>query len=1071
MPSKALGKVIGLAALSLSVLLSSCGREPEGTTESAAEPIAPPVPAESLDVPPSSAMPILSAMESLESAADAKCDSTANRFEDFVFGTPLDEGAREEKVRLQKELVAGIWSRASAAALEADAQTVSQAMLQPWIDEVVRSGAAGEGMIRVVPRGADPIEISEVRLRQYSSIAYSLRALLGVQQDFMLDGGAFLATLESEGIDALCRALDLLTLAALKTADERARLDSAAAIDAGRIREAWAAVVPELPESAAATTVAGIEEASGVPGLSVLQELIREKLRAYHNYNELGKINSEHMLLANAERFYARYPISRIEKENQEILTAYTGVLDRFVERLLAEAQRSAEANGHRIIRVDDARSAVKSVIPAEIDVFEDVLVFPALEQPDRITLESYDCDAFRDLGLHWHYLGRAYGEVSPERMAIDPFAAEIITEGISQYGILSFRVAGQVAKDNHKSPGLLPQDLKDGENRILELVRRHEKAAPRVESSTRIVSTSSDVRRGEGRFFDDVTAGTGVDFVHRTSRWLSEWRRSRLTGAPTFSGGGVAAEDVDGDGDPDLLFVGGIGNALYINDGAGRFRDVTETAGIRYLRPDGSAGEARQPIIADLDNDGRQDLLITYANDRHRLYRGLGDGRFGDVTERAALGGEGSIGGPATVFDFDGDGLLDVYITYFGDYVSGALPTHERNNQNALPNRLFRNLGEMRFEDVTEGSGAADTGWSQGVSHTDFDRDGLQDIIVANDFGRNAYLRNLGGGRFENVAVELGLTKSYHSMNVGIADLNLDDFPDIYISNIAMMTKDTKYVLPDLGKPLNFDREAMGSMLVKESNMLYMSEVEQGRLKGYNPSDEVERGPTSTGWAWDAEFFDFDHDGDDDLYVVNGWNDYNFGTRFHEGEANGETAYYLLNRDREYNVFFVNQNGKLENLSEQSGADFAGNSRSTAYLDFDADGDLDIAVNNFQSPATMLNNNTDGRGGNWLKVRLEGDPRRGTNRDAIGARMVVTNGAGLTVHREVQGGSGYMSMNPKQRHFGVGASNAVRLEIVWPNGERQTVENLAVNRSYLIRQGTTEAAMLSVPATTGGQY
>ena len=214
--------------------------------------------------------------------------------------------------------------------------------------------------------------------------------------------------------------------------------------------------------------------------------------------------------------------------------------------------------------------------------------------------------------------------------------------------------------------------------------------------------------------------------------------------------------------------------------------------------------------------------------------------------------------------------------------------------------------------------------------------------------------------------------------MNVGIADLNLDSFPDIYISNIAMMAKDTKYVLPDSGKPLNFDRESMGSLLIKESNMLYMSKVEQGHLKGYTQSRQIERGRTSTGWAWDAEFLDFDNDGDDDLYVVNGRNDYNIDTSFSTGTTDGETTFYAMQNDRESNVFYVNQDGKLKNLSLRSGADFAGNSRSTAYLDFDGDGDLDIAVNNFQSPATMLGKHAAGASANAPSARSAAGQARG---------------------------------------------------------------------------------------------
>jgi hypothetical protein len=147
-----------------------------------------------------------------------------------------------------------------------------------------------------------------------------------------------------------------------------------------------------------------------------------------------------------------------------------------------------------------------------------------------------------------------------------------------------------------------------------------------------------------------------------------------------------------------------------------------------------------------------------------------------------------------------------------------------------------------------------------------------------------------------------------------------------------------------------------------------------------------------------------------------------------------------------------------LKNLSSLSGADFRGNSRSTAYLDYDEDGDLDIAVNNFHAPATMLRNNAESRSNNWVKIRLIGDPALGSNRDAIGARIVATDTTGLHVLREVQSSSGYMSTNPKQQHIGLGRTSAVDLEITWPNGEKEVIRNVAANRSYTIQQGGDRA-------------
>jgi hypothetical protein len=1005
--------------------------------------------ARATDVPPPQSSPdaILSAIERLESERDAKCHSTASRFEDFLFGTPLSREARLAHEESKQRAALALWSAASRSASEAGKATVGP-------ERIDREAAAI----------AIPTQQAGRRLEQYASIAYSLRAVLVVDQQQLLAGGDPLLALSPDAVDALARALDLLSLAALELADREARIRSEAELSERGLLAAWARVLPAAAEpagSAAPATASSSADRARVraQSLELLRRIAAGKLAAYQRYNEVDGEEAHKLLVFNINRFYARRPLSRYRADRQTFVVAFRGRLKDFAGELLEVADARAAAAGHRLIRADDAQHATSQLVPQRIDEFEDVYVFPNLPASERLTLEAFDCDSLRDFGLHWRALLDA-ARAAPERQRPpDPIAAEILAETISQYGVLVLRLAGEIAEQSVASARLHPDHLAAAAEVATDRARRHRNAMPDERPAGVIVSAPDrSGSPGDGRFFRDVTESTGIDFGHRSSRWLGEFRHRQLKTPPTFSGGGIAAGDVDGDGDADLLFVGGGGNALYLNDGRGRFEDATARAGLAAVRSDGTHGEARNPLLADFDNDGRPDVLVTYANDDHRLYRNLGGARFEDVTDRAGIGGRGLVGGPATVFDFDGDGLLDVYVAYFGDYLRGVMPALERDNRNALPNRLFRNTGKFVFEDVTRGSGADDTGWAQAVSHTDFDRDGRQDIIVANDYGRNAFLRNLGGGRFENVAEALGMTKAFHSMNVGIADLNDDDHPDVYISNITTLVKDDKYTFPDGNTPLHFDLRAMAGMLVKESNVLYLSHLGEAGLDGYAPSSDVERGATSTGWAWDAEFLDFDHDGDDDLYVVNGTNDFNtFSTVYRRFDDGGKATEHLLDHKRESNVFFRNEGGRLVNVSQGSGADLVENSRAAAYFDLEGDGDLDIAVNNFHRKATILRNEAAGHGG-WLKLRLVGDPERGTSRDAIGARIVVTTADGVRRHREVQGGSGYLSFEPTEQHFGVGGFATADARITWPNGDVQHLVGLAANRSYEVQQGRPNA-------------
>jgi hypothetical protein len=253
----------------------------------------------------------------------------------------------------------------------------------------------------------------------------------------------------------------------------------------------------------------------------------------------------------------------------------------------------------------------------------------------------------------------------------------------------------------------------------------------------------------------------------------------------------------------------------------------------------------------------------------------------------------------------------------------------------------------------------------------------------------------------------------------------------------------------------MKFNIEKLAHLRVVEANDLFISSRALDGTIGYTLNRElVGRGYNSTGWSWGASFLDADLDGDDDLYVLNGMNEYNLYSSknsYAEPGARVEGNRYLPVDTKESNVFFVNSNGRLNNVSQRSGLDLLGNSRSAAYLDFDNDGDLDIAVNNYHEKARFFENGAERLGANWIKLRLQGDPALGCNRDAIGAKVIFALPGGKRIWREVRSGEAYLTVHERTVHAGLGNHGQADVLVVWPGGERQIVKGLEANRTHRI--------------------
>jgi histone H3/H4 len=1015
---------------------------------------------------------IFAEIETLENKSDPKCYATASRLEDFIYGTPLTDPARFTKNILQKKWAKNVWSQASKLAQQQNKSAVSMRLVEQVIKNIFRYQVNSDGHWLVTFSDGTTLTINKNDKRQYGSIAYSLRAILAVQQESLMDMQSLLLPLTQPAVSQLKESLDLYTLVVLSIADNQARINSQHELSKGALLQTWGQFESEFIQATVVSsnnnkaTMATLLPYAPIQ-LDLLARIIDQKVRSFEKYND---INNQ-LFIRNLQVYFARATWPKDKKEGQLFKQLFTETLIAFSADLYKGAEQHALKNGHKTITEADVKYYINTFIPHQINEYEDALFFPRLAKKEQVFIESYDMDAFRDSGIHWSYMKFALLDANFQaHLAPDPFATELLAENIAQFGVLLLRVTGDVAKQSGQKR-IKVEHFVSAIEVIQNRISQHALVNNPVNLEDAGIKSAVNTEKNKApnkTLFTDITAKMNIDMQHHSSDWLNRLLRSYLkkdentgiiTIPPAFGGSGIAAEDINNDGLADLLILSGSGNRLYLNK-KDHFQDITQQSGLVWKREqDNRPGEPRQPLIADINNDGLQDIVVTYVDDSHRVYKNIGEGKFVDVTAQSNLGGKGLVAGPATIFDYDNDGLLDIYITYFGDYLQGVLPTLKRRNTNGLPNKLFRNIGDFKFIDVTENSGLDDSGWGQAVAHTDFDGDGWQDIIVGNDFGVNGYYRNLGNGKFIDLSSEMGTDKPSYTMGIGITDLNDDLVPDIYISNIVTMNKDQKYVLPNEGTTMLFDPEKLANMRVIEANDLFVSTKNGAAMPNYQASKAVERGLSSTGWAWDADFFDFDNDGDDDLYVLNGMNEYNLYSSenpyYRDPIENKKLKAYMPVAELDSNVFFINEGGKLRNISEKSGADLLSNSRSATYLDVENDGDLDMVLNNYHGPVVVYRNNSEQFLNHWLKVKLIGAPEQGINRDAIGARIIVEMEGGGRVWREVHGSNGYMSVHPKEQQFGVGKAEQVKLTVLWPNGKRTEMPNVKTKQLVVVNYNT----------------
>jgi hypothetical protein len=492
---------------------------------------------------------------------------------------------------------------------------------------------------------------------------------------------------------------------------------------------------------------------------------------------------------------------------------------------------------------------------------------------------------------------------------------------------------------------------------------------------------------------------------------------------------GGVAAIDYDNDGWMDLFFTNGARlpdlkktspefmNCLLRNKRDGTFEDVTERAGVNGA----DLGFCFGVAAADYNNDGYTDLFLCNAG-KNALYRNNGNGTFTDITAGSGLDVKPdhllSVG--AAWFDYDNDGLLDLLVT---NYTTWSPETDKRCQMDehrdeycsptvykSVAARLYRNLGNGKFQDVTEASGIGKAlGKGMGIAIADFTGNGWMDIFVANDTEPNFLFVNQGNGMFKEEGLEYGAAyntrgESVSGMGCDAKDFDNDGRVDIVYNDLA--------------------GQVFG-LLKNEGGKSFADVTWTSRMGNLSRSLS----------GWSIGFIDFDNDGWKDVYSAN-------------GDVDDLSA-----SSRQHDTMFRNLDGKtLMDATGQMGADFGfvGYQRGSAFVDLNNDGFLDLVVTSLGERPRILINNALNRN-HWIMFDLRGHK---SNRDGIGARLKLVTASGRALFNHVTTSVGFMSSSDRRVHFGVGADSKLEyVEIRWPSGMVQRIDRPKVDQIMIVEE------------------
>jgi hypothetical protein len=524
--------------------------------------------------------------------------------------------------------------------------------------------------------------------------------------------------------------------------------------------------------------------------------------------------------------------------------------------------------------------------------------------------------------------------------------------------------------------------------------------------------------------------SGAPIRFEYLPINFVLENGAASVKHVPETMAGGVAVFDYNNDGKPDIFFTNGAQmpgldktsekywNRLFRNDGNGRFTDVTKSAGLA------GSGYDTGAAVADYDNDGFEDLFVAGVH-QYTLYHNNGDGTFTDVTKQAGLSADDPEYGPlwgvgGAWLDYNGDGKLDLFIANYLRWDAKTEPECpdycNPGYYKGTPNRLYRNDGHGHFTDVSLESGIrVHVGKAMSAAVADFDLDGRPDIFVPNDKLENFLFHNEGQGKFREMALEAGVSLPFYGelisgMGSDFRDLNNDGFPDIFL---AALQNESFPLFRNTGKG-------------------YFVDVS-------NPSGLASLAETISGYGVGA--YDFDNDGWKDLFVAC-------------GHVQSIPLSKSMKIDEPNAVFHNLANGRWALLVDEAGFHAAPpkRHRGAAFGDLDGDGRIDIIVSALNASAEIWLNRSPAAN-HWLDLQLTGTT---SNRDAIGATVMIETSSGKQ-YNHVTSAVGYASSSAGPVHFGLGKDHMAKLvEIRWPNGQIQQLQDVKGDRAIKIEQEIT---------------